>query len=203
MPAIRCATPYRSRRRGPWRYAGTILKSDDKYKGPGHHAFLYDAASDSWLIVYHRWEYEMGDGPYTDQRKIAIARVHYNPHGTIQPIDMGSEIARSADRDTGPIWRKTGHCRTLRHNPSIRRRYPPHISVSGRHWLTLPVAFGRQALRCNPQPPGIARDNDADLRFLVTKDRHYFTLRLRPVRRCAGRTHAARTACGVRRMGHP
>ena len=73
---------------GPWKYAGVILQSDRNYKGPGHHSFLHLPESDSWLIVYHRWEYEMGNGPYHDRRKIAIAPVTYTKDGAIEPIDM-------------------------------------------------------------------------------------------------------------------
>jgi len=76
---------------GPWKYAGTILQSDKKFKGPGHHAFFQDPRDGSWLMAYGRWEHEMGDGPYTDARKVALARVTYGPTGLIQPIDMEAQ----------------------------------------------------------------------------------------------------------------
>jgi hypothetical protein len=71
---------------GPWRYGGAILVGDGTYKGPGHHAFFRDPRDGSWLIAYHRWEYQRGDGPFDDKRKIAIARVTYRPDGAIEPI---------------------------------------------------------------------------------------------------------------------
>jgi len=49
---------------GPWTYRGAILTSDATHKGPGHHSFLCGPAADQWLIVYHRWENQTGDGPY-------------------------------------------------------------------------------------------------------------------------------------------
>lgn len=71
---------------GPWTYRGVILKSDARYKGPGHHSFIRDRATDKWLIIYHRWENQAGDGPYTGQRRIAIATVEYGPDGAILPV---------------------------------------------------------------------------------------------------------------------
>ena len=73
---------------GPWRYGGILLRSDRQYKGPGHHAFLQDPRTGDWLIAYHRWENEVGNGPYHDARKVALARVRYRADGAIEPIDM-------------------------------------------------------------------------------------------------------------------
>ncbi len=75
---------------GPWTYRGTILHADARFKGPGHHAFVQDPRTGEWLIAYHRWEDERGDGPYHDHRHVALARVHYRADGTVAPIDMES-----------------------------------------------------------------------------------------------------------------
>lgn len=73
---------------GPWKYRGPILVSDRKYKGPGHHAFVRDPATGEWLIVYHRWEGKAGNGPYADDRRIAIQPISYDALGQIVPIKM-------------------------------------------------------------------------------------------------------------------
>lgn len=73
---------------GPWDYRGVILRSDGKYKGPGHHSFVQDPKDGSWWIVYHRWERTRGDGPYTGDRRIAIQRIAYDAYGRIVPIRM-------------------------------------------------------------------------------------------------------------------
>ncbi len=73
---------------GPWKYQGPILTSDEQFKGPGHHSFVYHPASDQWLIFYHRWENVTGAGPYQGSRQTAIETVHYEPDGKIKPITM-------------------------------------------------------------------------------------------------------------------
>lgn len=73
---------------GPWRYEGAILTSDATRKGPGHHAFLQHPHTGEWLIVYHRWENQTGDGPYRGARQICIDRVEYDAEGRIRPIRM-------------------------------------------------------------------------------------------------------------------
>ncbi len=76
---------------GPWTYRGAILQSDERYKGPGHHSFLYHTPSDQWLIFYHRYENVEGDGPYRVGRVVAIDRVEYDENGLIKPIRMTAE----------------------------------------------------------------------------------------------------------------
>lgn len=73
---------------GPWKYRGPILQSDSNYKGPGHHSFVQDPRTGAWLIVYHRWEGRRGDGPYTDDRRVAIGPIRYDALGQIMPIRM-------------------------------------------------------------------------------------------------------------------
>ncbi len=73
---------------GPWTYRGILLQSDAKYKGPGHHSFARDPRSGEWLIAYHRWEGQTGDGPYRGKRRIAIQPIQYLPDGLIAPITI-------------------------------------------------------------------------------------------------------------------
>jgi beta-xylosidase len=73
---------------GPWTYRGPILTSDETRKGPGHHSFIRHPSSQDWLIVYHRWENQRGDGPYRGARQICIDRVQYDLDGLIRPIAM-------------------------------------------------------------------------------------------------------------------
>jgi beta-xylosidase len=73
---------------GPWHYAGAILVSDAKYKGPGHHAFLRDPRDGRWYISYHRWEGQTGEGPYDGQRRVAIQPIQFDAAGRIRPIRM-------------------------------------------------------------------------------------------------------------------
>jgi beta-xylosidase len=73
---------------GPWRYGGPILQSDRKYKGPGHHSFFQDPKDGQWYIVYHRWEGKKGDGPYSDERRIAIGKLEYRADGALLPVKM-------------------------------------------------------------------------------------------------------------------
>lgn len=73
---------------GPWTYQGAILVSNDVYKGPGHHSFLYNPTNDEWFIFYHRWENVTGKGPYSGSRVLAIERIEYEPDGRIKPIVM-------------------------------------------------------------------------------------------------------------------
>lgn len=73
---------------GPWTYRGVILQSDKRFKGPGHHSFVVDFRNGSWSIVYHRWEGEHGDGPYTDDRRVAIQHIAYGADGSILPVGM-------------------------------------------------------------------------------------------------------------------
>ena len=71
---------------GPWHYRGTILSSQGRFKGPGHHSFVRDPRSGGWLIVYHRWERQAGDGPYPGQRRVAMQPIRYDRLGRIDPI---------------------------------------------------------------------------------------------------------------------
>lgn len=73
---------------GPWKYHGAILTSDAARKGPGHHSFITDPHTDDFLIVYHRWDNQTGDGPYSGSRQTCIDRVEYDEAGLIRPVRM-------------------------------------------------------------------------------------------------------------------
>lgn len=76
---------------GPWTYRGAILETDAVYYGPGHHSFLYNGATDEWLIIYHRW-----DPVASWTRSVAVERLYYKPNGLIEPVVM-------TYRGVGPI----------------------------------------------------------------------------------------------------
>lgn len=77
---------------GPWTYRGTILESAGENKGPGHHSFFRDPRSGEWMMAYHRWENQAGDGPYRNaRRQVAIAPVRYTADGAIRPIVPGAQ----------------------------------------------------------------------------------------------------------------
>ena len=74
---------------GPWQFQGNLMKSDETFKGPGHHSIIQSEKTGQWFIVYHRWENVTGSGPYTDpknQRKTAIEELKYDENGLIKPI---------------------------------------------------------------------------------------------------------------------
>ncbi|WNO53421.1 family 43 glycosylhydrolase [Stakelama saccharophila] len=73
---------------GPWRYQGVLLKSDDRYKGPGHHAFFKSPIDGRWWIAYHRWEDKDDDGPYRGSRRVVVQPIEYDAAGRITPVDM-------------------------------------------------------------------------------------------------------------------
>jgi len=73
---------------GPWTYRGAILTSDATRKGPGHHSFVRHPESGEWLIVYHRWENQAGDGPYRGQRQICLERMDHDAEGFVRPVVM-------------------------------------------------------------------------------------------------------------------
>lgn len=73
---------------GPWQYRGVILKSDDHNKGPGHHSILRIPGTDTWYIVYHRWNNRQGNGPYSGGRETCIDKLVHKPDGSIEPVVM-------------------------------------------------------------------------------------------------------------------
>ena len=76
---------------GPWTYMGQILGSNGEDKGPGHHSFFENPADGKSYIVYHRWENQVGSGPYDvngASRDTAIDYFTYTSAGFINPITM-------------------------------------------------------------------------------------------------------------------
>lgn len=73
---------------GPFTYRGPILVGNDKHKGPGHHSIIHDLKTDTWRIVYHRWNNETGTPPYKGHRSTAIETLTYDANGLINPIEM-------------------------------------------------------------------------------------------------------------------
>ncbi|MBK1882872.1 family 43 glycosylhydrolase [Luteolibacter pohnpeiensis] len=73
--------------KGPWKYQGVLLKSDEHHKGPGHHSIFPDGQG-GWLIAYHRWNNRTGDGPFQGRREIAIDRIEYGKNGLLQSVQM-------------------------------------------------------------------------------------------------------------------
>src|SRR5690606_32498491 len=89
---------------GPWQYQGAILMSDSNRKGPGHHSFIRDASTGEWLIFYHRWENQVGDGPFRGRRQLSVERVQYDENGLIRPIVMTGERTQAQKATfTNPI----------------------------------------------------------------------------------------------------
>jgi len=82
---------------GPWTYRGAILVSDAQHKGPGHHSFIQNPLTGEWLIAYHRWDHQAGDGPYRGSRQVCLDRVEYGPHGLILPIVMTGQDNQPAE----------------------------------------------------------------------------------------------------------
>lgn len=83
---------------GPWTYHGAILTSDETRKGPGHHSFLKNPRTGEWLIFYHRWENQKGEGPYRGARRICIDRIEHDAEGLIRPVVMTGESAEAPRR---------------------------------------------------------------------------------------------------------
>jgi len=85
---------------GPWTYRGVILTSNEIYKGPGHHSFFQNPFTGKWLIAYHRWENQTGDGPYSGSRQVCIDRVEYDKNGLILPIVMTGDVGSAKPAET-------------------------------------------------------------------------------------------------------
>jgi len=67
---------------GPWTYQGTILSSDYKNTGPGHHGVLKMPNCDDYYIIYHRYQNGTGD------RKICIDHMYFTPSDQIAHVNM-------------------------------------------------------------------------------------------------------------------
>lgn len=89
---------------GPWQYRGKILSTEGTRKGPGHHSLIRSPLTGEWLIFYHRWENQPGDGPFRGSRQVCIDRLRYDEKGLIRPIVMtGGEPSLPVGSFKNPI----------------------------------------------------------------------------------------------------
>jgi beta-xylosidase len=84
---------------GPWRYAGRILTSDARHKGPGHHAIVRNPTSGDWFVAYHRWQRTGDKGPFQGVRVTAVQRLEHDRDGRIAPIRMSDIVPPPAPID--------------------------------------------------------------------------------------------------------
>lgn len=78
---------------GPFKDSGAPLLTGGKHhKGPGHHSVARHPKSGDWLIIYHRWENALGEGPYRGSRQTAVDRLIHLPDGTIEAVRMDGAV---------------------------------------------------------------------------------------------------------------
>lgn len=65
-------------------HASIVLKKSGLVKGTGHHSVLNIPGTDRWYMAYHRHAIPGGSGY---QRETCLARMEFNPDGTIKPVD--------------------------------------------------------------------------------------------------------------------
>lgn len=53
-------------------------------------------------ILYHRWENQLGEGPYQGARQVCIDRIAYDENGLISPVRMTGvrESGRAGGKET-------------------------------------------------------------------------------------------------------
>lgn len=61
-----------------------VLSKNGIVKGTGHHSVVNIPNTDRWYVAYHRHAIPVGSGY---QRETCLARMEFNPDGSIQPID--------------------------------------------------------------------------------------------------------------------
>ena len=61
-----------------------ILQKHGLAKGTGHHSIVNVPGTDRWYMCYHRHAIPNGNGY---QREVCLARMEFNPDGTIKPVD--------------------------------------------------------------------------------------------------------------------
>jgi len=71
---------------GPWEIPenAVVLRKSGLVKGTGHHSVVQVPGTDRWYMVYHRHAIPNGSGY---QRETCLARMEFNPDGSIKPID--------------------------------------------------------------------------------------------------------------------
>lgn len=62
----------------------TVLKKNGPAKGTGHHSVVNVPGTDRWYVAYHRHAIPDGSGY---KRETCLARMEFNPDGTIRPMD--------------------------------------------------------------------------------------------------------------------
>lgn len=62
----------------------TVLRKHGVAKGTGHHSVVNVPGTDRWYVAYHRHAIPNGSGY---QRETCLARMEFNPDGTIKPMD--------------------------------------------------------------------------------------------------------------------
>lgn len=73
----------------------TVLVKNGPAKGTGHHSVVQVPGTDRWYAVYHRHAIPNGNG-YT--RQTCLARMEFNPDGTIKPMDPMVQTFHPGDR---------------------------------------------------------------------------------------------------------
>lgn len=73
----------------------TVLSKNGAAKGTGHHSVVKVPGTDRWYVAYHRHAIPVGSGY---QRETCLARMEFNPDGSIQPIDPLVSPFKPGDR---------------------------------------------------------------------------------------------------------
>ena len=68
-------------------------------KGTAHHSVVNVPGTDRWYIVYHRHAIPGGSGY---QRETCLARMEFNPDGTIKPMDPLAPVVSTRLRPASP-----------------------------------------------------------------------------------------------------
>ncbi len=72
-----------------------VLSKNGIVKGTGHHSVVNIPNTDRWYVVYHRHAIPVGSGY---QRETCLARMEFNPDGSIKPIDPTKPAFHPGDR---------------------------------------------------------------------------------------------------------
>lgn len=77
---------------GPWTFQGSILETNSKHAGPGHHSIIVNPKQSKneqrFLIIYHRWENAKLPAGMPAERSIAIEKLEHQSDGKIKPVTM-------------------------------------------------------------------------------------------------------------------
>jgi hypothetical protein len=82
--------------------SATVLRKSGPAKGTGHHSVVNVPGTDRWYAVYHRHAIPGGSGY---KRETCLARMEFNPDGTIRPMDPMSAPFAPGDRGE-PVTRR-------------------------------------------------------------------------------------------------